>query len=73
MPPEAIPPVVSREAYMLALQQIDRLQTYLYAVASVVSVLGGFVGLRLMGLIQTVTTAVNNNTAALDDLKEAKK
>ena len=69
MPPE-LSQTVSREAYQLALSQTAQAQAYLVTMAGVVSALGLFIGYRLFGLVQAVVTAINNNTTALQDLKE---
>lgn len=63
-------PPVSREAYELALQQAKQSQAYLATMGGVVSALGLFIGYKLFGLVQTVVKAIENNTAALTDLKE---
>ena len=62
--------MVSKVAYDLALSQSLQYQTYLATLSGVVSALGLFIGYKLFGLVQTVVTAINNNTAALQDLKE---
>lgn len=64
------PATVSKEAFDLAIAQAAQYQAYLMTMAGVVSALGMFIGYKLFGLVQTVTLAINNNTAALQDLKE---
>lgn len=58
-------PTVSKEAFDLAIQNADRLQTYLYAVVGAVVLMGGFIGVKMMALTERVVEAINNNTAAL--------
>jgi hypothetical protein len=66
----ADPETVSKVAYDLALQQADRADLQLKAVCGVVSGMGLFIGYKLFALVQTVVTAINNNTTALQDIKE---
>jgi len=67
---DLVPKTVSKEAYDLALAQAAQAQHYLVVLGGVVSSLGLFIGYKLFGLVQTVVKAIENNTAALQDLKE---
>ena len=50
--------------------QLAQSDFQLKAVCGVVSGMGLFIGYKLFGLVTTVVTAINNNTSALQDLKE---
>lgn len=62
--------MVSKHAFDLAVAQAAQTQAYLMTMASVVTALGMFIGYKLFGLVQTVVTAIENNTSALQGLKE---
>lgn len=64
------PETVSKVAYDLALAQAAQYQTYLVTLGGVVGTLALFIGYKLFGLVQTVVLAVQNNTTALQELKE---
>ena len=64
------PATVSKEAFDLAIAQAEHAERNLQVLGGVVSALGMFIGYKLFGLVQLVVTAIQNNTAALQDLKE---